>query len=280
MSFKNNIETDKDTEIIAVFIDGDNISYKNIPVILQEIRNYGKIIINNVYCDWSSLEYNNLRQTSIENGITTIQCDKVTGKNSTDIKLMVDLMKTLYEINHVSLYYIVTSDSDYRHVIPQIKMKNKKVHCIGSVNSNKSIQSICDLFTKIEVLVEYNNRIIKNQSNDTIQLLRDSNQEIKNSKSKQRSLSKDNNSFKSNLKKIDMKIIFEIHNVVENNKKLNLGALKTLLQRKYTFDYREYGYNSMKSFIEKNSEKFGCVVIGNEYITKKMSKNKFPKKKI
>ena len=78
----------------------------------------------------SSSEYYKLKLASIENGITTIQCDKITGKNSTDIKLMVDIMKTLYEINHISLYYIVTSDSDFRHVIPQIKMRNKKVHCI------------------------------------------------------------------------------------------------------------------------------------------------------
>lgn len=278
MSFKNTQHEDNN-EIIGVFIDGDNISHKSIPVILQEIRNYGKIIINNVYCDWSSLEYSNLKQTSIENGITTIQCDKITGKNSTDIKLMVDLMKTLYEINHISLYYIVTSDSDYRHVIPQIKMRNKKVHCIGSINSNKSIQSICDLFTKIEVLVDYNNRMIKKQSDITTELLNVPRYAKKNNAIK-KNLSCNKNS-KSNFKKIDKKIVFEIQNVVENNKKLNLGALKTLLQRKYTFDYREYGYNSMKSFIEKNSEKFDCVVIGNEYISKrnnKNNKNKFPKK--
>ena len=92
-----------ESDLIAVFIDGDNISHKNIPVILQEIRNYARIIINNIYCDWSSSEYYKLKLASIENGITTIQCDKITGKNSTDIKLMVDIMKTLYELSLIHI---------------------------------------------------------------------------------------------------------------------------------------------------------------------------------
>lgn len=288
MSIKDN---NRDVEIIAVFIDGDNISYKNIPLILQEIQSYGKIIINNIYCDWSSPSCTRLKQAAIENGITTIQCDMITGKNSTDIKLMVDIMKTLYEINHISLYYIVTSDSDYRHVIPQIKIKNKKVNCIGSVKSNKSIQNICDLFTKIEVLENFNRRFRKeSESNKDLLECKPYYNTInkKNLKVTHRLASiKQNLGITSNInkiddnviKKIDENIIIEIKNVIENNKRINLGALKTLLQRKYTFDYREYNCNSMKSFIEKNSSELQCQVIGNEYVSSIIiNKNKRKKK--
>ena len=249
-----------ESDLIAVFIDGDNISHKNIPVILQEIRNYGRIIINNIYCDWSSSEYYKLKLASIENGITTIQCDKITGKNSTDIKLMVDIMKTLYEINHISLYYIVTSDSDFRHVIPQIKMRNKKVHCIGSFNSNKSIQSICDLFTKIEVLVNYNNCCVSS-SDEQILLGLEPSLDIKKNSGKKKGSPND--------KSVGIEIILEIKNAIDNNEKLNLGALKTLLERKHTFDFREYNCGSMKSFIEKNSQTLNCQVFGNQYVCKK-----------
>lgn len=258
--FKEKKFNKPESDLIAVFIDGDNISHKNIPVILQEIRNYGRIIINNIYCDWSSPEYYKLKLASIENGITTIQCDKITGKNSTDIKLMVDIMKTLYEINHISLYYIVTSDSDFRHVIPQIKMRNKKVHCIGSFNSNKSIQSICDLFTKIEVLVNYNNCCDSSYDEHILLGLEPSFDIKKNSLKKKGS---------TNEKSVGNEIILEIKNAIDNTEKLNLGALKTLLERKHTFDFREYNCGSMKSFIEKNSRTLNCQVFGNQYVCKK-----------
>lgn len=260
MSKEKKLNNRGELDLIAVFIDGDNISHKYIPVILQEIRNYGRIIINNIYCDWSSLEYSKLKLASIENGITTIQCDKIVGKNSTDIKLMVDIMRTLYEINHISLYYIITSDSDFRHVIPQIKMRNKKVHCIGSFNSNKSIQSICDLFTKIEVLIDYNNSYVSS-SDEHILLGQEVSFDNNKDSDKKKKLSYD--------KPVGNEIILEIKNAIDNHEKLNLGALKTLLERKYTFDFREYNCNSMKSFIDKNSSLLNCQLLGNQYVSKK-----------
>ena len=90
----------------------------------------------------------NEKQKSIDNGQESIQCDRIKGKNSTDIKMAVDIMKALYNISHITLFYIVASDSDYRHVIPEIKLCNKKIYCIGSKNANKSIQSLCDLIQK------------------------------------------------------------------------------------------------------------------------------------
>lgn len=265
-------------DIIAVFIDGDNISYKYLITILNEIKTYGRIVINNIYCDWSIKQNDNLRQTSINLGISNCHCDKISGKNSTDIKLIVDLMKTLYTMNHISLYYIVTSDSDYRHVIPEIKMKNKKIHVIGKEQSNKSLQNIADLFTKIEVLVQFNNNI-SNEIENSNSYLSDDSSEDKNDKSEDSNNSKNDDScnsqktFKDALlednvyekKKLPHKIRYEIRNIVENNKP-NIGEINRILQRKYQFDFREYNCKSMKLFILKYAGYIKCKLHGNEYI--------------
>jgi len=55
-----------------------------------------------------------------------IQCDKISGKNSVDLRLSVDIMKILYTNDIITLFYLITSDSDYRHVIFEIKQKIKK----------------------------------------------------------------------------------------------------------------------------------------------------------
>merc|ERR1712227_731103 len=98
----------------------------------------------NVASDWQS--------ASANNGIAQVQCGRVNGKESTDIKLCVDLMKDLYTIPHISLFYIITSDRDYRHVLPEVKVMNKKVHVIGPSNANPALKSHCDKYSQIELL--------------------------------------------------------------------------------------------------------------------------------
>ena len=93
-----------------------------IQVILDEIKTYGNIIINQLYHDWTQPEAKSWKLAAQKNGISPIQCDRISGKNSTDIKMIVDLMHILYTVPSISLYYIVTSDSDYRHLIPFVKL--------------------------------------------------------------------------------------------------------------------------------------------------------------
>lgn len=219
------------SEKIAVFIDGDNVSHNIISLIIDEIKNYGRIICCNVYADWSFENMKNWKLTANQLGIITVQCDRVSGKNSTDIKMAVDVMKILYTIKHITLFYLVTSDSDYRHLIPEIKLLNKKVNCIGSVKSNNSLQSICDIFTKIEVLILDKEKLTINENTN------------------------DNKTKKKPMKlkkKIKLQYLETINMLFDQNDIINLSLIKDTLQRKLQFDYREFGYQSMGDFISKN----------------------------
>ena len=71
-----------------------------------EIKNYGRIVICRVYADWSCNETLTWRTKSKDYGIEPIQCDRISGKNSTDIKIVVDIMETLHTIDYISLYYV------------------------------------------------------------------------------------------------------------------------------------------------------------------------------
>ena len=219
------------SEKIAVFIDGDNVSHKIISLIMNEIKNYGRIICCNVYADWSCENMKKWKLTANKLGIITIQCDRISGKNSTDIKMAVDVMKILYTIKHITLFYLVTSDSDYRHLIPEIKLLNKKVNCIGSIKSNNSLQSVCDVFTKIEVLMLDDDNSNKNKKKK---------EKIESLKIK---------------KELKIKYLETINILFDQNDVINLSLIKDTLQRKLQFDYREFGYHSMGEFISKNFKK-------------------------
>jgi hypothetical protein len=229
-------------ETIAVYIDGDNTSHKDMKDILYEINSYGRIIISRVYGDWSQIDMKKWLKTTSTYGIIPIQCERINGKNSSDIKLCVDLMKDLYSIENISLFYIITTDSDYRHVISEIKVMNKKIHCIGNDFANISLMSICDKYTKISVLRKYDTdvKVLKNIDND-------------------------------NKQKITELYINDIETILGDNKQINISLINDILSRKYNFDFREWGYNKMSVFIKDNfSEYFSLKQIQNGiYISNK-----------
>ena len=220
------------SETIALFIDGDNVSFRDIEVILEEVKSYGRIIISRVYGDWSKENMKNWLLSASKNGIIPIQCDRISQKNSSDIKLSVDIMKFLYTLSNISLFYIVTTDSDYRHVISEIKIMGKKIHCIGGDCANASLMSICDLYTKINVLRKNNNQ-------------------IKKISSKKKRLSK------MDLDKFSKEIQFLLENTT--NQKINISFVKEHFSRKYQFDYREWGYSKMSEFVLCNFKNFNII---------------------
>lgn len=135
---------------VAIFIDGENISSKEYCHILDDVRKNGQVSISNVYLDWT--ENQSWKEVSKNYGITPIQCQKINGKNSVDLKIAVDIMEILYE-RQIDLFCILTTDSDFCHIVQKLKSKNKIVHIYGYENNmNKSLLSICNQFINIKNL--------------------------------------------------------------------------------------------------------------------------------
>lgn len=135
---------------IGIFIDGENISSKEYKYIIEDIRKYGRISISNIYLDWT--ENHSWMHISKNFGLTPIQANKINGKNSIDLKIAVDIMETIYEKN-IDLFCILTTDSDFCHIVQKLKSKNKFVYIYGpKINMNHSLISICDKVIDIQIL--------------------------------------------------------------------------------------------------------------------------------
>jgi uncharacterized protein (TIGR00288 family) len=141
---------------IGIFIDGENISAKEYSYILEDIRRHGRISISNIYLDWT--ENKSWLEVSKNFGVTPIQCNKINKKNSVDLKLTVDIMETLYE-REIDLFCILTTDSDFCHIVQKLKSKNKMVYIYGYGNLvNHSLLSICNQFINIKNLTNNVNK--------------------------------------------------------------------------------------------------------------------------
>lgn len=115
---------------IALFIDRDNISTIEIPNIIKDLENRGNIIIKRAYADF--VKHPTLNTCCVDNGLVPVhQCTSISGKNSTDMILVIDIMKILYEKQDIDIFVIASFDSDYIAVIQLLKEYEKKVIVYG-----------------------------------------------------------------------------------------------------------------------------------------------------
>jgi uncharacterized LabA/DUF88 family protein len=137
---------------LAVLIDADNISYKNIKGIMEEITKYGTPTIKRIYGDWTAPTVSGWKNVLLENAITPIQqYSYTTGKNSTDSALIIDAMDILY-MDRVEGFCILSSDSDFTRLATRIRESGLKVYGFGERKTPEPFRVSCDKFTYVEII--------------------------------------------------------------------------------------------------------------------------------
>lgn len=146
---------------IAVFIDLENLVLGDrqsgiafdINKILERLLEKGKIVAKKAYCDWQAYpkEKESLHQAAIE--LIEIPHRKMTGKNSADIHLVVDVMEMCYAKEHINFFAILSGDSDFSPLVSKLKENGKTVIGVGRKESSSALLiSNCDEFLFYEDL--------------------------------------------------------------------------------------------------------------------------------
>lgn len=113
---------------MALYIDADNISYNYIPNIMNNINsNKHKLYIKKIYCDWSKSESKNCAKMINNYGLEPIQCFRTGKKQSTDIKLITDVITDVYNYKNINDIYIATSDVDFTYLCQNLKKMGKNI---------------------------------------------------------------------------------------------------------------------------------------------------------
>jgi len=157
-----------DAHALAVFIDFENLAIgmerqgtqgrrrKNperfdMGRVLERLVEKGKIATKRAYADWGRFdEYRTpLHELGIE--LTEIPERAMTGKNSADIRLVVDAMELAYTKEHIDTVVIVSGDSDFTPLVSQLKENGKTVIGVGMRDSTSDLlASNCDEFIYYE----------------------------------------------------------------------------------------------------------------------------------
>lgn len=148
---------------IALFIDFDNIAvgvrqaqYKSFEIgkILDRILEKGKIVVKRAYANWNRYEEykRDFHSAAIE--LIDIPSSTMSGKNSADIRLVVDALDISYAKEHLDAFVILSGDSDFSPLVSKLRENDKYVIGIGVKSStSRLLTENCDEFIYYEDIV-------------------------------------------------------------------------------------------------------------------------------
>jgi uncharacterized protein (TIGR00288 family) len=155
----------------AVFVDYDNVAIGardarygtfDAQLVLERLLDKGKIIVKKAYADWAS--YESAKKPMHEAAFELIEIPKTSysGKNSADIRLVVDALDLCYTKKHVDLVAIVSGDSDFSPLVSKLRENGKTVIGVGvkSSTSNLLVEN-CDEFIYYDDLVRQTRKASK-----------------------------------------------------------------------------------------------------------------------
>jgi uncharacterized protein (TIGR00288 family) len=152
-----------ETRNMAVFCDFENVALGvrdakydkfDIAKVLERLLLKGSIVVKKAYCDWE--RYKEFKAVMHEAAFELIEIPHVrqSGKNSADIRMVVDALDLCYTKSHVDTFVIVSGDSDFSPLVSKLRENNKEVIGVGVKQSSSDLLvNNCDEFIYYDDLV-------------------------------------------------------------------------------------------------------------------------------
>jgi len=155
--------TQPETRNLALFCDFENVALGvrdaryaqfDINKVLERLLLKGSIVVKKAYCDWE--RYKEFRAAMHYASFELIEVPHVSqsGKNSADIRMVVDALDLCYTKEHVDTFVIISGDSDFSPLVSKLRENNKTVIGVGVKNSTSELLiANCDEFIYYDDLV-------------------------------------------------------------------------------------------------------------------------------
>ena len=152
-----------ETKNMAVFCDFENIALGvadanyaqfDIRKVFARLLLKGNIVVKKAYCDWS--RYKAFKPAMHEASFELIEIPHVrqAGKNSADVRMVVDALDLCYTKEHVDTFVIISGDSDFSPLVSKLRENDKTVIGVGVKNSTSDLLiANCDEFIYYDDLV-------------------------------------------------------------------------------------------------------------------------------
>lgn len=280
---------------IAVVIDADNTQISKLEDVFHEISTRGRIVVKRAYGNWHKPTLKNwgeiIKRLAIK---AEQQFDYVSGKNATDMALVIDTIELLYT-NLYDAFVIVSSDSDYTPLAIKLREAGVYVMGVGEQKTPVAFRNACDEFLLLE---NCSSSVEGNDAQDATSSPQSDAQDAANSLQKEKaemSISPNNEKaestkqLKENAQKTDSTTMVGSALSDENSEKKNdLNEIHALLEKAYDtfqdeggwvnvarvglflrrakpdFDSRTYGFQKLSLFLKNFPEKYEVKKVGEK----------------
>lgn len=155
--------TDNENLNLAIFCDFENVALGvretsmkkfDIKLVLERLLVKGSIVAKKAYCDWD--RYKEFKPVMHEAAFELIEIPhtRISGKNSADIRMVVDALDLCYTKEHIDTFVIISGDSDFSPLVSKLRENDKDVIGVGVKSSTSDLlMSNCDEFIFYDDLV-------------------------------------------------------------------------------------------------------------------------------
>ncbi len=231
-----------DEPLIAVFVDFENLAIGvrhmkagpfQIQLILKRLLEKGRIVFKRAYCDWSN--YGDSVREFHAQGIELIDVPqtKMSGKNSADIRMVVDALDLCYSKQHIDVFALISGDSDFSPLVSKLKENDKRVLGCGVKSSTSDLLiANCDEFIYYDDLIRVAK---KTQTRGTAR----------------RTKPKDDGAHEDKGQEAFDRVLEVFHSVEQDYDPLWGSLLKQAIRRVFPgFNEGYYGYSSFSDLLE------------------------------
>ncbi|MBL4621970.1 MAG: NYN domain-containing protein [Immundisolibacteraceae bacterium] len=240
------------TPNIAVFCDFENVALGvketampafEINKVLDRLLLKGNIVVKKAYCDWQ--RYKEFKAPMHEAAFELIEVPhtRMAGKNSADIRMVVDALDLCYTKEHMDTFAVITGDSDFSPLVSKLRENNKRVIGIGVKNSSSNLLiSNCDEFIFYDDLVDKKSRRRKKPKEST-------------AKTKAKSTEKTSEAVIESVPNEGLEIVVEVIEDLlreRGDQKVWSSMVKQTLRRQHPdFNETAFGYRNFSALLEQ-----------------------------
>jgi uncharacterized protein (TIGR00288 family) len=247
-----------DFENVALGVRDANYAAFDIQKVLERLLLKGNIVVKKAYCDWD--RYKEFKATMHEAAFELIEIPHVrqSGKNSADIRMVVDALDLCYTKLHLDTFVIISGDSDFSPLVSKLRENNKVVIGVGVKNATSDLLTAnCDEFIFYDDLERDTKKTIqsrrKSSTKKTVKKRAAKKQPSEEEKRKQAAL--------------DL-VVATVEDLIqergETGKVWGSMVKQTLKRRKPGFSERYHGFSTFNVLLEEAQERNLLILEADE----------------
>jgi uncharacterized protein (TIGR00288 family) len=232
---------------IAVYIDLENVALGSVESglgkfdikrVFSRLLDKGELVVRRAYADWS--RFDDLRRQFYEAGVELLEMPsgRSSGKNSADIKIVVDVLELCYSKPHIEAFALVSGDSDFAPLVAKLRENGRRIIGVGVKSSaSKRLIDSCDEFIYYDDLVR---------------------------ETKPKAPAKKTANLPGTVREAFDLLIEAATALQRENKKLHGSLVKETMKRKQPqFNEEYHGYNAFSKLLE-DAERHGLIKLAKD----------------